>query len=92
MANLRYTADEVARLGDELYDRVVAPRTAPRDAHLFVAIDVESGEYEIASDELVAAHRLLARNPEAQLWLRRVGAPYLYQSSPRVRPQSEPRA
>ena len=92
MAKLRFTADEVARLGDELYDRVVAPRTAPRDAHLFVAIDVESGEYEIASDELVAAHRLLARNPEAQLWLRRVGAPYLYQFSPRVRPQRERRA
>lgn len=89
MVKLRYTPDEIARLGDELFDRVVAPRTTSEDAHLFVAVDVESGAFEIAPDELSAAHRLLDQNPDAQLWLRRVGAPYLHQFSPRLRPSRE---
>jgi hypothetical protein len=84
-----YTPDEVAQLGDEIFDRVVAPRTTPQEGHLFVAIDVETGDFEIDRSELTAAHRVRARNPGAQLWLRRVGAPYLHQFSPRIRPQRE---
>lgn len=38
MVKLRYTPDEIARMGDELFDRVVAPRTSPEEARLFVAI------------------------------------------------------
>lgn len=89
MYDMPYTRTEIARLGDELFDRVVAPQTTPDDAHLFVAIDVESGAFAIAADELSAAHRVLDRNPDAQLWLRRVGAPYLHQFSPRIRPRRE---
>jgi hypothetical protein len=43
-----------------------------------VAIDIETGEYEIAPDELAAANRLLTRRPEAQVWIRRIGSRYLY--------------
>jgi len=89
MSKIPYTRAEVARLGDELFDRVVAPGTTPDQDRLFVAIDVESGDFEIAADELSAAHRVLDRNPSAQLWLRRVGAPYLHQFSPRIRPRRE---
>jgi hypothetical protein len=44
----------------------------------FVAIDVESGAYEIDGEELTAAHRLLARYPDARLWVRRVASRYLH--------------
>lgn len=38
-----------------------------------VAIDIETGDFEIAPRTLEAAHRLRARNPDAQIWVVRVG-------------------
>lgn len=73
MPELRYLPDEIARLGDAIYDRDVLPRMTPADTGLIVAIDVESGAYVIDPDQLTAAHRVLAEKPEAQLWFRRVG-------------------
>jgi hypothetical protein len=78
MVKPSYSPDEIARLGDLVYDREVAPHAAPEDAASFVAIDVDSGAYEIAPDELSAIDRLRARKPDAQVWLRRVGAPYTH--------------
>src|SRR5581483_11934154 len=39
----------------------------------FVAIDIETGAYEVDADELAASDRLLTRVPNAQIWLRRIG-------------------
>ncbi len=89
MAKLRYTHDEIARLGNAMYDREVAPRTTAQDASRFVAIDVDSGAFEIDADELSAARRLRAGHPDAQIWLRRVGVPYLHRFSPRFHPRPE---
>ena len=87
MVKLRYTPDEISRLGDELYERNVLPNITAEDGGRFVAIDVESGAFEIGADELSAAHGLLARKPDAQVWLQRVGVPYLHRFSPRIRPR-----
>lgn len=38
-----------------------------------MAIDIETGAYEMDRDDYTAAERLLARFPTAQVWLRRVG-------------------
>jgi hypothetical protein len=78
MIKPRYTLDELARLGDAAYDREVAPRASADDLGRFVAIDVESGAYEIDADEVVATDRLLQRRPGAQCWLRRVGTRYAH--------------
>ena len=78
MVKLRYTADELAQLGDALYEREVAPHASDEDAGRFVAIDVESGAYEIDRDELTAIDRVLARKLGAHLWLRRIGMPYTH--------------
>jgi hypothetical protein len=74
----RYSKEEFARRGDEIYDREVQPRVKPEDRGKFVVIDIETGDYEIDSDELAAINRLFARNSDAQLWLRRVGRSYAY--------------
>lgn len=89
MSTRRYTSDEIARLGDAMYDQEVAPRTTAKDAGRFVAIDVESGAFEIDADELAAALRVRAGHPDAQIWLRRVGVPYLHRFSPRFRAMPE---
>ena len=46
---------------------------APKDVGKFLAIDIETGEYEIAADELRAGNKLRARLPEAQIWMVRIG-------------------
>ncbi|HVC96978.1 MAG TPA: hypothetical protein VND64_25085 [Pirellulales bacterium] len=70
----RYSKEEFARRGDAIYDRDVGPAVKTGDEGRFVAIDIESGAYEIDENELVASDRLLARVPGAQIWLRRVGS------------------
>jgi hypothetical protein len=48
-----------------------------------VLIDVESGDYEIDSNELAAEQRLHARRPDAQVWMLRVGSRYSRHIGPR---------
>lgn len=74
----RYTKEEFARRGDAIYEAKVRPNLKKRDHGKFVAIDIETGEYEIASKELRACARLEARLPDPQIWLMRIGSKYLY--------------
>ena len=64
----RYSKDEFARRGDEIYDRDISPHVGPDDEGKFVVIDIETGAYEIDQDELAASDRLLARRLDAQIW------------------------
>lgn len=70
----RYSKEEFARRGNEIYERDIHPRLGAEDEGRFVAIDIETGAYEIDTDEIVASDRLLARKPEAQIWFRLVGS------------------
>ena len=73
----RYTKDEAARLGDEIYDRTVRSQVEPARNGEVVAIDLDSGAWEVDPDEVSAAHRLEAHHPDAQIWVVRVGSRYL---------------
>ena len=72
----RYTKEEFARRGDEIYDRDFKPHVTQEDKGKFVLIDIETGDYEMDWNELVAHDRLLVRCPDAQVWFRRVGRDY----------------
>jgi hypothetical protein len=74
----RYSKEEFARRGDEIYERVLRPAIETGNEGRFVAIDIETGAYEIDGDELAAPDRLLARVPDAQIWLRRIGFRYAH--------------
>jgi hypothetical protein len=74
----RYPKDEFARRGDEIYERDIKPQLKAKDKGKIVAIDIETGEYEIDPDEMAACDRLHARIPGAQPWLVRVGSPYVH--------------
>jgi hypothetical protein len=82
----RYSKEEFRRRGDEIYERDVKPRLTPADDGKFVAIDIETGEWEMDADELVACHRLDARIPDAQTWLKRVGFRHVRRFGYHVRP------
>jgi hypothetical protein len=74
----RYGKEEFAQRGDAAYERGVRPHLKPEDEARFVAIDIESSEFEIDDDELTACDRLRARRPEAQIWMVRVGSRYVH--------------
>ena len=72
----RYSKEEFARRGDDIYEHTIRPHLARDDEGKFAMIDIETGAYEIDIDEMVASDRLLARCPEAQVWMTRVGSRY----------------
>jgi hypothetical protein len=81
-----YDSEEFCRRGKEIYDRDVRPALRPEDDNKFVAIDIESGGYEIDGDDYAATERLLTRHPQAQIWLARVGQPAAYRMGGRFAP------
>jgi hypothetical protein len=81
----RYSKEEFARRGDEIYEREIRPRMEAAQEGHFAAIDIETGAYELDADELAASDRLAARIPNAQIWLRRVGSRYARRFGPRGR-------
>jgi hypothetical protein len=74
----RYSHEEFARRGKEIYERVVRPTLTPEDDGKFVAIDIETSEYEIDSDDYEVVERLYRRLPDAPPWIERVGWPAAY--------------
>ena len=72
----RYSKEEFARRGDEIYWRDIYPQLTQADEGKFAVIDIETGAYEVDRDELAAADRLQARYPDAQVWLVEIGSRY----------------
>jgi hypothetical protein len=69
----RHSKEEFARRGDAIYENEIRPMLKSGDEGKFVAIDIESGMYELDVDELQACRTLRARVPKAQIWMVRVG-------------------
>jgi hypothetical protein len=74
----RYSKEEFARRGDTLYETQVRPNLKAEDDGKFVAIDIETGAYEVDADELTALERIHTRVPDAQPWLVRIGSRYVH--------------
>lgn len=81
----RYSREEVARRGDEIYEREVLPHLSPADEGKYALVDIESADYEIDRDEIAASDRLLARHPDGQVWMRQVGSGYARRFGPRLK-------
>lgn len=69
----RYSKEELARRGKELYESRIRQQVESNHFGKIVAIDVETGEFEVADDTLVASDQLLERCPDAQTWFIRIG-------------------
>lgn len=77
-SNRRYSKDEFARRGEALVESMVRPNLKAADKDKFVAIDIETGEYELDKNEMKALNRLAKRLPDAQIWLVHVTLGYLH--------------
>jgi len=69
----RYTKADHARRGEEVYEQQVRPQVENGNQGKVVAIDVDTGAFEMAEDTLAASQRLLDRCPDAQVWCIRIG-------------------
>ncbi len=80
----RYSKEEHARRGKEIYERQVRAKVEASSKGKIVAIDVDNGEYEVAENSLAASQQLLIRRPDAQIWCVRVGSPAVHRFGPRL--------
>ena len=71
------------RRGKELYERI-RPQVEDGNLGKVLAIDLETGTFEVAADTLQASERLLARCPDAQTWFVRIGYEDLFRIGPRI--------
>jgi hypothetical protein len=70
-----YTNEEVGRRGKEIYEKEIRSQVESQYHGRFLAVDILTGEYEIADSNLTAASRMLAKNPNAVLFGLRIGYP-----------------
>jgi hypothetical protein len=71
--------DLIARRAEGVYARRIAGTTRPDQQYHFVAIDVNSEDFEIHPNDLEAMLRLEARHPDAEVYLCRVGPQPAYE-------------
>jgi len=69
----RYSKEEFARRGNEIYHAQVRSHVEDGNDGKIVAIDIETGAFEVADDSLTAAKQLLKRYPDAQIFGIRIG-------------------
>jgi hypothetical protein len=78
MPQTRYTREEIVRRGQALYDEQIGPQIEAENKGKFLVVNIETGEYELDTDELAALRRAKSKNPDAPLYLLRVGYPATY--------------
>ena len=74
----RYASEEIVQRGQALYDRQIRAEVEPGHKGEFLVVDIETGEYELDVSELAAVKRAKAKNPDAALYILRVGYPAAY--------------
>ena len=68
-----YSKEEFARRGNEIYQSQVRHQVEAGNQGNIVAIDIETGAFVVADTPMVAVDRLYEREPDAQLWVIRIG-------------------
>jgi hypothetical protein len=69
----RYSKEEFAQRGDALYDLQIRSQVEEGNHGKIVAIDIETGAFELADDTMAATRQLYERLPDAQPWVVRIG-------------------
>ena len=74
----RYSKEELARRGQELYESSIRQQVESDNIGKIVAIDIETGAFEVADHVLPATNKLFTRYPDAQPWVIRIGHRAVY--------------
>jgi mannose-6-phosphate isomerase-like protein (cupin superfamily) len=73
----RYSKEEFARRGDEIYESQVRSRVEEGNYDKIVAIDFETGSFKFDASEILACDRLEAHHRDAEIWIVRIGSGYV---------------
>jgi len=84
----RYTIEEHARRGEEWYEQTIRSVVEAGNEGKIVAIDVDTGAFEVAKTALEACDRLLAAYPDAQIWCLRIGSGPVHRFGRLTRPET----
>jgi hypothetical protein len=74
----RHSKEEFARRGNEIYESYVRPQIEVGNDGKIVAIDIETGAFEVADTPISATDQLYERYPDAQPWVIRIGHRAVY--------------
>ena len=67
------TATEIDRRAQELYNSRIRSEVEAANRGRFIAIDVDSGDYEIGDDRLTISNTVRSRRPNATTGMLRIG-------------------
>ena len=65
--------DEIAEIAERIYRERIRPIVMPQHKGEFLALDIDSGEYEVDKDDLAASDRLRAKRPNGTYFGFKVG-------------------
>ena len=69
----RYSKEEMARRGQEFYESSIRQQVKAGNEGKIVAIDIETGDFEVDENLVNATNRLFEQHPDAQPWVIQIG-------------------
>jgi hypothetical protein len=69
----RYSKEELAERGQSLYESGIRQQVEAGNEGKIVAIDIETGDFEVDDNVVPATNRLFERYADAQPWVIRIG-------------------
>jgi len=73
MNAIHLSPDEIGRRGQDIYQRSLKSKVEPGNVGRYVAIDIQTGRYEIGDEQLDTLKRLHANTPNAEAYLIKIG-------------------
>jgi hypothetical protein len=74
MPHSRFSGEEIVRRGEELYEQSIRSQVeTDENISKIVSIDIETGEYAVDNDPVVAGLRVQSKHPEAAIYGKRIG-------------------
>src|SRR5579871_147702 len=74
MPHPHYTGEEIVRRGEGRYERSIRhPVETDENIGKIVSINIETGDYAVDADPVVAGLQVQARHPEAAIYGKRIG-------------------
>ncbi len=74
----RHSKEELAQRGQDLYESGIREQVEAGNKGKIVAIDIETGDFEVDETVMGATDRLFERQPDAQPWTLRIGHNAVY--------------
>jgi hypothetical protein len=74
----KYSKEEFAQRGNTIYETQVRSQVEDGNYGKIVAIDIETGAFEVADTPILAVDRLYEQYPDAQPWVIRIGYRSVY--------------